>query len=126
MRGPTNFAVAKLLAGAALVYAMAIVADIAPNPVERFVEVDASMYHNMSAILDASGSSFPREELARSAREVLEREGRISMHDMRAIWPHYISALPGGITLPVPGAASREIERRALSERVGARLSAEH
>lgn len=105
----------SLIPAAMVVLMVAIVVGKVPNPVDRFVELDATMYHTLAAVLVASKS--PRLHYA--LREALDQDGKLTQANMKKVWPAYYDALPNGFSIPVPGAADRALERQRLIDLVG-------
>lgn len=97
-----------------------LLTDRIPNPMDRFFEVGARLYYTMSRAVDASHSSQLRVML----KETLEKDGKLTMHNMRPIWPVYMASLPNGFVTNEGGEQDLATERRLLMARVGADLTA--
>jgi hypothetical protein len=87
-----------------------------PNPLGRFFEMDASMYHTIGAVLVASKSA----PLQRELKHVLDEDGKLTQANMDRIWPIYMKSIPNGFQLPAPGAADLSTERQRLISQVAA------
>lgn len=100
-----------------LLVAVLILTDRIPNPLERYFEIGPGMYHTLGRAVDASRT----HRLQFMLKEALEKEGKLTQHNMRPIWDVYTDSLPDGFVLNQGGEKDLDTERQLLMEKVGAR-----
>ncbi|MFK4706186.1 hypothetical protein ABIC83_003025 [Roseateles asaccharophilus] len=99
-----------------VLFAVLLFTDRIPNPLERYFEIGPGLYHTLGRAVDASRN----HRLQFALKEALEKDGKLTQHNMRPIWPVYMDALPDGFVLNQGGEKDRDTERRLLIEKVGA------
>lgn len=88
-----------------------------PNPLDRFFEIDAVMYHTLHEVAVAS-KSVPLQATIKAA---LDDDGKLTLANMARIWPVYMKAIPDGMTVPVAGAGELDAERERMISLVQAK-----
>lgn len=100
-----------------LAWGAAVMFGWLPNPADRFFEAGPQTYRNYADVLVASGS--PR--LRHGIKDALEKDGKLTQANLKALWPVYEQALPDGFRF-ADASSTRDTatERQHLMELVGA------
>jgi hypothetical protein len=96
---------------------LALVTGKLPNPLDRFFEIDAAMYHTLGEVVVASKST----PLQATIKAALDDDGKLTLANMSRIWPVYMKAIPDGMTVPAAGAGELAAERERMISLVQAK-----
>jgi len=98
-------------------WVLSIVTGKLANPLDRFFEIDAVMYHTLHEVTVASKSA----PLQATIKAALDDDGKLTLANMSRIWPVYMKAIPDGMTVPATGAGELAAERERMISLVQAK-----